>query len=294
MWQAAITTSGSSFTPRRWGFSRCERILKHPQLRQTARRLQLSSPGPGRTAPSHGDASGTGGRRRGRAPPMASSRLQRWPLWTPFHGPQCARVTISWHLSVGFVELSCRGSGQEEGQGHGAGGPLLVDAAVLRRAARGRTAAEGVFTSAESVTANSTSTQGICDNCGDYGDDTLDEVGVRARHGPASLLPVSPTSAHLLRTRQGCCAGCHLRRVFTHGRGRRRPTETYYPASPRAAKTPWAPLQGTHYVRPHLPGPVLQRHRRGGPRQDPRIHQSVLQVASGGRHIYFFRFLIFF
>ena len=78
---------------------------------------------------------------------------------------------------------------------------------------RGRTAGEGVFTSAESLATNSTSTQGIRnDNCGDYGDDTLDEVGVRARHGPASLAPSVPDiCTPYCCTRQGCCAGCHLR-----------------------------------------------------------------------------------
>ena len=62
-------------------------------------------------------------------------------------------------------------------------------------------------------------------------------------------------------------------------------TETYYPASPRAAKTPWAPLQGTHYVRPHLPGPVLQRHRKDSP-----VSSCKLQVEAD--IFYFFRFLI--
>ena len=100
-------------------------------------------------------------------------------------------------------------------------------------------------------------------------------------------LPVSPTSAHPTAAHARGAAP-----AVTCGRGvhawprttppRQRPTT---PASPRAAKTPWAPLQGTHYVRPHLPGPVLQRHRKDSP-----VSSCKLQVEAD--IFYFFRFLM--
>ena len=141
MWQAAIADFRVQLYAKKVEVSVAANVsssirsyAKTARKLQLCRRQALDVP-----APSHGDAS------RDEEVAAAEETLADGVITTAALAaldaiPQdhsARRVTISWHLSIGFVESSpARGSGQEEGQGHGAGGPLLVvDAAVLRRAA---------------------------------------------------------------------------------------------------------------------------------------------------------------
>ena len=185
MWQAAIADFRVQLYAKKVEVSVAANVsssirsyAKTARKLQLCRRQALDVP-----APSHGDAS------RDEEVAAAEETLADGVITTAALAaldaiPQdhsARRVTISWHLSIGFVESSpARGSGQEEGQGHGAGGQKKVLAHystwMLRR---GRTAVEAVFTSAESLATNSTSTQGIRND---------NSTETRVRKSPLSLV----------------------------------------------------------------------------------------------------------
>ena len=276
------------------GFSRCERILKHPQLRQDSPQAPaVPSPGPGRARTvAWRRLPGRGGRRRGRDArrwrhhDCSVGRSGRHSI-----GPQCAESDDIVASVYRFCrELSCqrkwarrrsrtwcgrpttrRGCGSAAARGAAGGQPVKASSP---RPSLSRPTVPPHRASATTTAETMGTTRWMRSEC------ALDTVQL-------PWLPVSPTSAHptAAHARGAAPAATCGRGVHAWPRTtppRQRPTT---PASPRAAKTPWAPLQGTHYVRPHLPGPVLQRHRKDSP-----VSSCKLQVVAD--IFYFFRFLM--